>query len=201
LVALTFDDGPGPYRPHTLRVLRHHGAKGTFFLVAREVTGWPGLADVPRQEAAQGAVGDHTYTHASLPGLTAEQLDHEIGDALTVIQAATGGRTVRLFRPPYGARDASVDARVRARGMLDVLWSVDSGDSKGATADQILATIERGVRPGSIVLLHENRGTTRRALPGILDLLRSRGLRAVTVPELLAADPPSAEQLRTGSCD
>jgi peptidoglycan/xylan/chitin deacetylase (PgdA/CDA1 family) len=200
LVALTFDDGPGPYTRHTLRVLREHGARGTFFLVAREVLGWPALEDVPRLEAAQGAVGDHTYDHTSLPGDTADELDHEIGDALTVIQAATGGRTVRLFRPPFGAHDAASDAKVRGLGMLEVLWSVDTADSRGATADQILATVEHDARAGSIVLLHENRGTTRAVLPGILDALHRKGLRAVTVPELLAADPPSATQLRTGSC-
>jgi peptidoglycan/xylan/chitin deacetylase (PgdA/CDA1 family) len=200
LVALTFDDGPGPYTRHTLRVLRAHHAKGTFFLVAREVLGWPALKDVPAKEAAQGAVGDHTYDHSSLPGMTADELTHQIGDAKTVIEAATGGRTVRLFRPPFGAHDAASDAKVHDLGMLEVLWSVDTADSRGATADEIRATVDRDVRPGSIVLLHENRGTTRQALPDILDTLARKGLRAVTVPELLALDPPSPQQLQSGSC-
>jgi peptidoglycan/xylan/chitin deacetylase (PgdA/CDA1 family) len=199
LVALTFDDGPGPNTRHTLKVLRRHGARGTFFVVAREVTGWPGLADVPRKEAAQGAVGNHTYDHVSLPGLSADQLQHEVGDALTLIGAAAG-RSVRLFRPPYGAHDPAVDAKVRSLGMLEVLWSVESGDSSGATADQIVDAIRRNARAGSIVLLHENRGTTRNALPRVLDVLREKGLSAVTVPELLSQDPPSVRQLRTGSC-
>ena len=200
LVALTFDDGPGPYTRHTLQVLRRHGARGTFFLVAREVLGWPDLKDVPAKEAAQGAVGDHTFDHTSLTGATADELTHEIGDAQQVIEAATGGRRVRLFRPPFGAHDASSDAKVHELGMLEVLWSVDTADSRGATADEILASVRHDVRPGSIVLLHENRGTTRKALPDILDTLASRGLQPVTVPELLAADPPTPEQLRTGSC-
>jgi peptidoglycan/xylan/chitin deacetylase (PgdA/CDA1 family) len=200
LVALTFDDGPGPYTRHTLRVLREGHARATFFLVAKEVVGWPGLADVPQKEAVQGAVGDHTFTHVSLPGLAAGDLDHEVGEALTVIEAAAK-RDVRLFRPPYGAHDAAVDAEVRSFGMLQVLWSVDTVDSRGATADDIVATIRDDVRPGSIVLLHENRGTTRHALPRILQVLRRHHLRAVTVPELLATDPPSAAQLRAGSCD
>jgi len=199
LVALTFDDGPGPYTRHTLQLLHRSGAKGTFFLVARVVLGWPDLVDVPKREAAQGAVGDHTYTHSSLPGMSPDSLHHEISDALDVVQAATG-TTVRLFRPPFGAHDAASDEMVHELGMLQVLWNVDSEDSQGATADQILATIRAQVRPGSIVLLHENRGTTRKALPAILQTLKARGLRAVTVPELLAADPPSPEQLRTGSC-
>lgn len=199
LVALTFDDGPGPYTRHTLSVLRDHHARATFFLVAKEVVGWPNLGDVPHKEAVQGAVGDHSFDHTSLPGTTPDDLDHQVVDALTVIEAATKS-PVRLFRPPYGAHDAAVDDEVRGRGMLQVLWSVDSLDSRGATADDIVATLREDLRPGSIVLLHENRGTTRNALPRILGLLRQRHLRAVTVPELLAADPPSPEQLRSGSC-
>jgi len=200
LVALTFDDGPGPYTRSTLKVLREHHARATFFLVAKEVVGWPDLVDVPRKEAVQGAVGDHTFDHTALPGITADDLDHQIGDALTVIEAAANHQ-VRLFRPPYGAHDAAVDAEVRSQGMLQVLWSVDTEDSRGATADDIVATVTDEVRPGAIVLLHENRGTTRHALPRILDVLRRQHLRAVTVPELLAADPPSDAQLRSGSCD
>jgi peptidoglycan/xylan/chitin deacetylase (PgdA/CDA1 family) len=200
LVALTFDDGPGPYTRHTLQVLHQHGVRATFFLVAKEVVGWPSLKDVPAEEAERGAVGDHTYDHVSLEGLTADELTHEVSDARRVIEAATGGRPVRLFRPPFGAHDAPSDAEVHSQGMLEVLWSVDSADSRGATADQILATVEHDARPGSIVLLHENRGTTRKALPAILDALHRKGLRPVTVPELLAADPPTAQQLRSGSC-
>jgi len=200
LVALTFDDGPGPYTRHTLQVLHQHGAVGTFFLVAKEVVGWPALKDVPAEEAAQGAVGDHTYDHVSLPGASAGELQHEVGDAQSVISAATGGRAIRLFRPPYGAHDAALDAEVRSLGMLEILWSVDSGDSRGATADQVLSTVEHDVRPGSIVLLHENRGTTRNALPRLLDDLHRKGFRMVTVPELLALDPPTPQQLAAGSC-
>ncbi|HEY7283764.1 MAG TPA: polysaccharide deacetylase family protein [Actinomycetota bacterium] len=200
LVALTFDDGPGPYSRHTLQVLRRNGVRATFFLVAKEVVGWPGLKDVPAEEADQGAVGDHTYDHVSLDGLTWGELHHEVADARQVISAAAGGKPVRLFRPPFGAHDAASDAEVHAQDMLEVLWSVDSGDSTGATADRILATVKRDAGPGSIVLLHENRGTTRKALPAILDALRRKGLRPVTVPELLAADPPTAAQLASGSC-
>jgi peptidoglycan/xylan/chitin deacetylase (PgdA/CDA1 family) len=85
--------------------------------------------------------------------------------------------------------------------MLDVLWSLDSGDSyppPGASAGKIVRTLARLVRPGSIMLLHENRRQTMAALPAVLRELRARGFRAVTVPELLAVDPPSVAQLRAG---
>src|SRR5439155_559568 len=92
----------------------------------------------------------------------------------------------------------AIAAEARRLGMVEVLWSVDSGDSIGGNFHQIAARVRRGIRPGSIVLMHENRGQTIRALRSILPYLRRRRLRPVSVPELLAADPPSRARLRAG---
>jgi peptidoglycan/xylan/chitin deacetylase (PgdA/CDA1 family) len=200
LVALTFDDGPGPYTQHVVRILKGQGARATFFIVAKEIEGWPQLADEPRQEARIGAIGDHTYDHIDLVGATRDVLDHQIVDSQRLIEEHAG-TDVRLFRPPYGHRDATLDREVQAAGMLEVLWSVDSQDGlTGATAPTVLENVRDGLRPGAIVLLHENRGTTLSELPTILQAIRAKGLHTVTVPELLAADPPSLAQLRSGAC-
>jgi peptidoglycan/xylan/chitin deacetylase (PgdA/CDA1 family) len=98
---------------------------------------------------------------------------------------------VRLFRPPYGARNARVDRISRRLGMIEVLWSIDSGDSMGNNWRQIGREVLRNIRPGSVVLLHDNRGQTIRALRRlILPGIKKRGLIPVTVPELLMLDPP-----------
>ena len=200
LVALTFDDGPGPYTRKVVGMLRRAGAKATFFIVAKEIVDWPGLADEPRDEATVGAIGNHTYDHVDLVGITQEQLDHEIVASRELIEEHAG-TSVDLFRPPYGHHDAVVDHAVRAQGMLQVLWTVDSEDGMtGATGPIVLHNVVTGLRPGAIVLMHENRGTTLHELPRILHAIRRKGLHTVTVPELLAADPPSASQLRSGSC-
>ena len=200
LVALTFDDGPGPYTQRVVDMLKRAGARATFFIVAKEIEGWPQLANEPRQEATVGAIGDHTYDHIDLIGATQQQLDHEIVDSQQVIQQHSGA-DVRLFRPPYGHHDIIVDHEVQAQGMLEVMWSVDSRDGVTGTTDtQVLQNVEQGLRPGAIVLMHENRGTTLHDLPRILQAIRARGLHTVTVPELLAADPPSISQLRSGIC-
>jgi len=105
-----------------------------------------------------------------------------------------------LFRPPYGAHNASADRQARALGMLQVLWSIDSRDSEGADWRGITKRVLSNVRSGSIVLLHENRGQTIRALKfHILPELARRRFKTVTIPELLALDPPSGEQLKQGS--
>jgi len=196
-VALTFDDGPGPATPAALALLRRFGDRATFFLVGRNLARWPGL---PRAELERGVVGDHTWTHPFLTRLAPREMDAEIARTQAALVRATRA-PVRLFRPPYGFRDAAIDHEARRLGMLDVLWSLDSGDSyppPGASAGKIVRTLARLVRPGSIMLLHENRRQTMAALPAVLRELRARGFRAVTVPELLAVDPPSVAQLRAG---
>ncbi len=178
-------------------VLRRFGERATFFLVGRNLARWPGL---PRAELRLGVVGDHTWTHPFLTRLATSDMDAEIARTKAALARATGA-VVRLFRPPYGFRDAAVDREASRLGMLDVLWSLDSGDSyppPGASAGKIVRTLARLVRPGSIVLMHENLRQTMDALPAVLRRLQARGLRSVTVPELLALDPPSLAQLRAG---
>jgi len=72
-----------------------------------------------------------------------------------------------------------------------VLWSVDGGDSlPGATPERTAARVVAELRPGAIVLLHDTRPWTPWVARRVLAAMRRRHLRAVTVPELLAADPP-----------
>lgn len=198
LVALTFDDGPGPNTLSTIGALRQAGMTATFFEVGK-LLGEPVFAGIPRAAARLGVVGDHTWDHISMDGLSTSELDQEIGRTQRALEHLTGQR-VELFRPPLGQHDELVDVYLRTHGMLDILWTIDSRDSQGASADQIYRTVRDGLSPGDIVLLHENRGTTQDALPRILHLIEQRGYRTVTVPQLLAADPPTAKQLRTHTC-
>ncbi len=201
-VALTFDDGPGPYTRFALHELRAAHARATFFLVGKSIARFPAP---PRRERAVAAIGDHTQTHPDLLGLSAQAAVREIKDGRAAALRAAGA-PVELFRPPFGARDASIDRDARRLGMVEVLWDVDSGDSLTGRPENF-ADIARvtlaGIRPGSIVLFHENRGQTIRALRTILPALRRRHLRPVTVPDLLATDPPTNAQLAAGprGCD
>lgn len=198
LVALTFDDGPGVLTQQTLDLLRERGMTATFFL-AGKLLGEGRFEGLPTRAARLGALGDHTWDHVLTVGMSSAELEEQIARTRRAIAAESGERVV-LFRPPLGRHDDRVDAYVRSLGMLTVLWSVDSGDSQGARADRIVRAVRASLSPGDIVLLHENRGTTQNALPRILDLVESRGYTTVTVPELLAQDPPTNAQLRTGTC-
>jgi peptidoglycan/xylan/chitin deacetylase (PgdA/CDA1 family) len=194
LIALTFDDGPGVYTRLAIRKLRNARLHATFFLVGKSMRAFPKLAPLERRVAA---FGDHTMTHPFLPALTPGAVVHEILAARSLIEREVREPIV-LFRPPYEGRTRAIDAIVRRLKMAEVLWNVDSADSLGANYAGIEHNVIEGLRPGSIVLMHENRGQTIRALPAIFAAIRRRHLHAVTVPQLLTADPPTVRQLRAG---
>ncbi len=193
-VALTFDDGPGPYTRLMLAKLRKHHVHATFFVVGRNIPLLPSAIPV---EAAVGAVGDHTFTHPLLTSLASSEAEAQIVRTQRALEAASGGPVV-LFRPPYGARDPTIDSIARAHGLLQILWTVDSADSLGASYAQIERNVIGGLRPGAIILMHENHGQTVRAMLSIFAALQRRHLRAVSVPQLLTDDPPSDAQVRAG---
>ncbi|HVP02614.1 MAG TPA: polysaccharide deacetylase family protein [Solirubrobacteraceae bacterium] len=194
-VALTFDDGPGRYTGLALRVLARFHRRATFFLVGRNLAGRRRLV---ADEARAGAVGDHTWDHPYLPGLARPAIRKELRRTQVAVRRAAHV-PVRLFRPPYEGRDAAIDALARRLHMVEVLWNVDSADSLGANWRAIWHNVRAGLHPGAIILMHENRGQTIRALHyKILPYLRRRHLHVVTVPQLLALDPPTPAQLRAG---
>jgi len=187
-IALTFDDGPGIYTRRIIRVLRRYHAHATFFVVGNRLEYWPSL---PAEERRVGTVGNHTWTHPWLTALPPWLQRFEL--ALT--QAVLGrmlGEPPQLFRPPYEAHTPTTDRIARSLGLLDVLWTVDAGDAvRGATVRSVSRTVIAGLRPGAIVLMHDIQPVALPALPLILQAARRLGLAVLSVPELLALDPPA----------
>jgi peptidoglycan/xylan/chitin deacetylase (PgdA/CDA1 family) len=193
-IALTFDDGPGPYTPEVVSVLERYGVPGTFFEVGSEVHDFhAGTADI----LAHGwPIGDHTETHPQMSHLSLAGQRQQLLD-----QIANTGRYgapfPRLFRPPYGVWDATTLSLTRKYRMLMVLWTVDTEDYRLPGVDSIVQAVLSGARPGAIVLMHDgggNRQETVDALPTIIKQLRARGYKFVTVPKLLLDNPPSSNQ-------
>ena len=195
-IALTFDDGPGPYTALVLHILHRSRVRATFFVVGKNIVGQPQL--LPRELRA-GGLGDHTWTHSFLPRLPPERVKAELVRTRALIERVAHTR-VLFFRPPYGAHSPRIDRIAHRLGLIEVLWDVDSRDSEGAKWRAIARNIATEIRPGSIVLMHENRGQTVRALRFlVLPALRRRGLRPVSLRQLLTADPPTLRQLREGA--
>lgn len=193
-VAFTFDDGPGVYTHYALKKLTQAHERATFFVVGRSIDQWPGYLT---RELKVAAVEDHTYTHVPLISRPPSQVTYQLQATAQKIQAGTG-QSVLFWRPPYGLHNQTVDSIAQGLGLVDILWNVDSQDALGANFASITRNVEAGLRPGAIIEMHENRGQTIRALATLLPELRRRHLRSVTVPQLLASDPPSLAQLHQG---
>jgi len=190
-VALTFDDGPSPYTAEILRILRAARAHATFFLVGNRIQYWP---DEPREEAGIGAVGNHTWSHARLTARPRWLAFLELARTQYEAKQRIGWKP-KLFRPPYAAHSPSVDRLAQSLGLVEVLWDVDARDDvPNAKVRDVVRNAVAGLRPGAIVLLHDLHPWTVGALPQILAVMRARHLRAVSVPELLALDPPAADR-------
>jgi peptidoglycan/xylan/chitin deacetylase (PgdA/CDA1 family) len=138
------------------------------------------------------SIGDHTYSHTSMPTLGTDGQKQEILQAATLMQQQ-GEKAPRLFRPPYGAWDVHTRALTRRRGMAIVLWNVDSEDYTRPGVKRIVDNVVSAVKPGSIVLMHDaggDRSQTLAAVPTIVRKLRRMGYGLVTVEKMLAEDPP-----------
>jgi peptidoglycan-N-acetylglucosamine deacetylase len=191
LIALTFDDGPGPITPALLADLRRLHAPATFFQVGSQARANPDLARAESDKPF--AFGSHTESHARLSTLGPAAQRAEIAGGAGAVDQATGHEP-RLFRPPYGAYDDATLRVLRRERRLMVLWTFSAYDWKHPDADYITRRVLRLARPGAIVLMHDAGGVTRvptlQAVPRIVLGLRRRGYRLVTVPRLLRDAPP-----------
>lgn len=194
-VALTFDDGPGPYTADVLRALRRKHVPATFFQVGEMVAAYPGAA---RAVGRRFPVGDHTQGHPPMAQLGRAAQRTQVTTTVDRLRAVEHpGRRPDLFRPPYASFDSRTLAIARRQRMLTVLWDVDSADYTLPGTRQIVRNVVSAVRPGSIVLMHDAggpRAQTAAAVPLIVRALRRRGYRFVTVPRMMLTAPPARHQ-------
>jgi peptidoglycan/xylan/chitin deacetylase (PgdA/CDA1 family) len=180
-VALTFDDGPGPYTTRLLGMLAAAGVHATFFVIGESAQEFPGEV---RAEQAQGEeVGDHSWSHPQLTHLDDAAVADQFNRTADEIASLDGLRPT-LIRPPYGAVDARVNSVLGAQGAPEILWSVDTLDWLHRDPDSVYDRAMAGVRPGSIILLHDIHPTTVEAVPRLIDALKARGYTFVTVSQL-----------------
>ena len=182
VIALTFDDGPGPYTSQLLDILDQHGAKATFFLIGSKVSS---QANVVRSIHARGhQLGNHSWSHPELPKLPVDQIAGEVDRTNEAIRQATGVIPA-ILRPPYGAVNGAVLEQLRLRGMSSILWSVDTRDWADRNSDIVCSRAVAGARPGAVILMHDIHQTSVGAVPCILSSLKQQGYSFVTVQGLI----------------
>jgi peptidoglycan-N-acetylglucosamine deacetylase len=174
-VALTFDDGPHPETtPWLLEELDTYGLRATFFVVGRQVERFPELT---RQLAEAGhELANHTYDHPDLRHLGDGAIDTQL-QVTTEVIAEASGVTPRWFRPPFGATNDRVRARVEAHGMTEVIWSIDTHDWRASVSEADVIAAVTSAENGDVVLAHDRgKPNTPGAIAAIAADLEARGL-------------------------
>jgi peptidoglycan/xylan/chitin deacetylase (PgdA/CDA1 family) len=196
VVALTFDDGPHPlYLPRLLQLLDRYRARATFFVIGDKAQRYPELIS---QLAQSGhVVGNHSFSHPSLPTLDSAARRREI----RACAAAIAPHGSRLLRPPYGHQSLASRLDALRCGYQVIGWNVDVWDWQYKTPQWMAAELEHRTKSGDILLLHdavdthgnpelnEDRSDMLLALEQFLERTKDR-FRCVTVPELLRAGCP-----------
>src|SRR5882724_10818030 len=184
VVALSFDDGPHPrFTPQVLEILRQHDATATFFLIGERAIRYP---DVVSQIKAGGhEVGNHYFKNGST-------LTHSEADFVAYLeQTETAIGTIavsKIFRPPGGVAWPNQIRLAQSHGYKCVLGCAYPHDPMRPPVWYMRWLIEKNLRPGAIVILHDGIRDARRsvaALPQILEEGKRRGLRFVSVGELV----------------
>lgn len=188
LVALTFDDGPGPWTGQVLDTLKRLDVRATFYVQGTLVEG---SEELLRRIVAEGhEIGVHGWAHADLTAADDAKVRHEVGDTRDAIRRFAGVDPLTM-RPPYGAVDNRVRRMMAPYRLPIVLWDVDTRDWDGRTARTIRDETIASTSAGSIVLMHDggsDRATTLAAVAPIVRALRAKRVEFVTVSELLMRD-------------
>jgi peptidoglycan/xylan/chitin deacetylase (PgdA/CDA1 family) len=171
-VGLTYDDGPSATTDQLLAALRANRLRATFFDQGNNALDRP--QQVRAELRAGNWVGNHTFTHPHLTQIGEPTAFQEIASTQWVLRDITGHEPT-LFRPPFGETNDQVRADEARIGVLEVLWTVDSQDWAGATADAIAAAAHT-LLPGGIILMHDWPPATIDAVPLIAKDLAARGL-------------------------
>jgi len=179
LVAITFDDGPGPYTEALLDALKTRGVQATFFVLGSRVERYGRLVERMYGEGHQ--IANHTYSHKALKGLSDAAVTEQITSTAQIISAAAGKELRCVVRPPYGSYNARVLELLGAPG---IFWSIDPEDWKYRNADTVFDHIVSKVRDGDIILLHDIHPTSVDAAVKVVDKLLADGYTFVTVNEL-----------------
>lgn len=182
-IALTFDDGPTPYTPKVLALLKKYNMQATFFCIGRQLEEHPEIAVSIMENGHQ--IGNHSYSHSKQIGFFGlKEMLEEITHTDQIIKEVCN-ITTTIYRPPFGVTNPTI-ARATKQLDKDVIgWSIRSLDTVIKEESSILKRIIPRLKPGAIVLLHDTSESTVHLLEQLLIYMERKKLKSVTVDELL----------------
>lgn len=131
--------------------------------------------------------GNHSDTHPHVNNLSYEQNALEIKNASEKIKKITG-KEVNLYRAPYGEYNDTVIKSATDNKYKVIQWSIDTLDYQGLDEGQMWDRINKNLKNGSIILMHNGTDNTANSLDGIIKNIQNKGYNIVKVSDLVYSE-------------
>lgn len=180
LIAITFDDGPGPYTSRLIDILNNNKAKSTFFMLGKNLENYKNT--VLKAHNSGMEIAYHSYAHQNFKRQELEEVISDLNYSNEILKSITGD-TFHLIRPPYG----SINDEIKdALDNVFILWDIDTNDwqKKNKDVDYLTNYTLEKVNDGDIILFHDIHLTSVDTMEKLLPLLYVNGYQVVTVSEL-----------------
>ena len=178
LVAITFDDGPGPYTNKLLDILNANKAHATFFMLGNNLEKYRSV--VLNVYNSGNEIGYHSYAHTNFKRQDIATIKSELDQSNAILKNITG-TTFSLIRPPYGSINNEIKEAI---DVSFILWSVDTEDWRHKDSEYLLNYVLENIYAGAIILFHDIHISSVDAMAKILPYLYVEGYQVVTVSDL-----------------
>jgi peptidoglycan-N-acetylglucosamine deacetylase len=178
-VALTFDDGPTEFTPEFLDLLKENHIKATFFCIGKQIEKYP---ETFQRIISEGhTIGNHTFTHSDNTGfLSTSKMVEEI-EKCDAAMLKTGNLKTGLYRPPFGVTNPNIAKAIKLTDKKSIGWNVRSLDTMTEDESKIYRKVTKGLKPGSIILLHDTSEKTYHVLVNLLVFLKREKYSTFTI--------------------
>jgi peptidoglycan/xylan/chitin deacetylase (PgdA/CDA1 family) len=178
-VALTFDDGPTEFTPRFLDILKENQVKATFFCIGKQIEKHPEIFQRIINEGH--IIGNHTLSHSNNTGfLSTSKMVEEIEKCDEII-SKTGKIKTDLYRPPFGVTNPNIAKAIKKTHKKSIGWNVRSLDTIIEDEKKIYRKVTKGLKKGSIVLLHDTSEKTYNVLVDLLLFLKDKKYSTFTI--------------------
>jgi chitin deacetylase len=186
VIALTFDDAPSKHTDNVLDVLKDKNINATFYCIGQNIENYP--EQIKAIIDAGNELGNHTYTHDRMIFKTYSTIKNEIEKTNQLIRNA-GYNGEITFRPPNGKKLIVLPYYLHQHNIKTIIWDTEPDTYHPGNTELIIKYTIDHAKPGSIILLHPFCNDAcladREALPKIIDGLKNKGYKFVTISQLL----------------
>lgn len=178
-IAITFDDGPVPNTNAVLDVLDQYQVKATFFCIGKNIEAHPDILKRIKDKGHE--IGNHSYSHSHFFSFFSKKKVVEEIERVNNLLKNTTGHDCDLFRPPYGVMNPPIAKAVSQKGMKVIGWNLRSFDTSTKDHNKVIRRIKKGIKPGTVILLHDDRQNTPAILEAVLKYAGQENYECVDV--------------------